>query len=147
MTAPAKAAAKKPAAKKAAPARKPSAEKGNGRALMAAVIAAAKAQDIGPFVEQKSGGYARLQVEGKTVAYVVGGKNVATVYPGTLAASMPKAIRFKKVALGKHHYGSGEVVVPVEGQKDVPNAVAALKASLTAPPAKGRGAKAEAAAA
>lgn len=145
------ASAKKTPARKAAARNTKAAPKSDGRALMEMVIKAANAAGLraardgghasvgGVFVRQPSGSYVRLQVEGKTVAYVVGGKTVATVYPNTLAESMPKAVRFKKVALGKHHYGSGEVVVPVEGEKDVPNAVSALKASMTAPPARGRG--------
>lgn len=109
-------------------------EAADGPALYKAVIAAAKAAKVGAIVEHGGGLYSRLQVDGKTVAYIVRGKTVASVYPNTLAASMPKEVTFRAVELGAHHYGRGEVVVAVASDADVPNAVAALKASVTAPP-------------
>lgn len=116
---------------KAADAKK---ETADGPALYKAVIAAAKTAKVGTILEHKGGLYSRLQVDGKTVAYIVRGKTVASVYPNTLAASMPKEVTFRTVELGAHHYGRGEVVVAISSDADVANAVAALKASVTAPP-------------
>lgn len=117
--APRKAAAKKPVE--------------DGRALYKAVLAGAKAAKVGPMVAHKDELYSRLQVGGKTVAYVVRGKTVAFVYPNTLASSMPAGVKYRKVELGSHHYGRGEVVVQVASEGDVENAVAALKAAVVAP--------------
>lgn len=139
MTAPAAASKSRPA--KAA---KPdAAPKPDGAKLYKALLASARRARLGgELVEHKNGLYTRLQVGGKTVAYVVRGKTAATVYPGTLASAMPSDVKFRKVELGAHHYGRGEVVVSVASEGEIENAVAALKASVAAPPAIEKKAKA-----
>lgn len=127
--------AKTPAAKvtRARKTAEPKAPAADGQKLYRALLARAKQAKAGDVVEHKDGLYARLQVAGRTAAYIVRGKTVATVYPNTLAASMPKEVSFRRVALGAHHYGRGEVVVAVAGEGDFDNAVAALKAAAVAP--------------
>lgn len=90
---------------------------------------------VGEVLPHKKGAYARVKADGRTVAYIVAGKRIVNVYPQALAASMPSGIDFRKVELGAHHYGSGEVVVPVmDGEAALDNAVAALKAAKALPP-------------
>lgn len=114
--------------------------KADGQKLFDAVLAAGRAAKLGAgiaIVEHKDGIYARLQLDGATRAYVVRSKTMAHVYPNSLAAEVKKAsagLTFKKVALGSHHYGKGEVVVAVVGEGDVANAVEALRASIKAEP-------------
>lgn len=123
------AAATKPRAAKKTEEAKPS-----GPTLYEAVLAAArKAIRRGEFVAHKNGLYTRLQLDGRTVAYIVRGKKSATVYPNTLAANAPEGLKYKTVELGSHHYGRGEIMVAVSSPDDVANAVAMLKASLSMP--------------
>lgn len=105
----------------------------DGPALFTKLLTAAAR--IGEVLPHKKGAYARVKADGRTVAYIVAGKRIVNVYPQALAESMPSGIDFRKVELGAHHYGSGEVVVPVmDGEAALDNAVAALKAAKALPP-------------
>lgn len=114
------------------PAKAPKAQAA-GPDLYKALLGKVKQARIGEVVEHPKGIYSRLMEGKRTLAYVVRGKKQATVFPNTLAASMPKEVKFDKVELGSHHYGRGEVVVPVGSEADFGNAMAALKASAKAP--------------
>lgn len=128
-------------APKKAPAAKPAEEQqsksGAGGELYEALLAAAgKARLAGELVAHKNGLYTRLKNDERTLAYIVRGKTVATVYPNAMAEAAPPDMTFRTVALGSHHYGRGEIVVDVKSEDDIPNAITALKAStkMPAPP-------------
>jgi hypothetical protein len=124
-------AARKKAAEGEAAAAKPASEGGE---LYEALVAAAKKSRLkGELIPHRAGLYSRLQVDGRTVAYVVRGRTVATIYPNALAESAPADLTFKTVKLGSHHYGRGEIVVSVASEEDIPNAIAMLKASVSMP--------------
>lgn len=103
----------------------------NGDALYHDLIA--KAEAVGEVVAHEKGYYARVRADGRTVAYIVPSKKGLRVYPQALAKAMPKDVGFRKVALGAHHFGRGEVIVPVEGEADLEGAVAAIAAAKDAP--------------
>lgn len=119
---------------------KTGAAKVDGAALYDALLKQAKQAKVGTISETK-GMYFRVQAGGRTAAYVVKGKTVATVYPCALAESMPDTVTFRKVELGAHHYGRGEVIISVGGEDDFANALAALAAAVKAPapPKKAKG--------
>lgn len=116
----------------AAPAAKPAG--GEGGELYLALLEATKKSKVGgELVPHAHGLYTRLRVDGRTAAYIVRGKTVATVYPNALASDVPDGLTFRTVELGSHHYGRGEIVVPVASPDDFPNAIGMLKASLKMP--------------
>lgn len=102
-----------------------------GEDIFQGLLARVKGEKIGTEVKiHPKGTYARVFVNDKKHAgYIVRGKTKVNVYPQALAADMPKNLGFKKVKLGSHHYGRGEVIVPVDGDGDFDAAVTALQAA------------------
>lgn len=102
-----------------------------GEDIFQGLLARIKGEKIGTEVKlHPKGTYARVFVNDKKHAgYIVRGKTKVNVYPQALAADMPKDLGFKKVKLGSHHYGRGEVIVPVDGEGDFDAAVTALQAA------------------
>lgn len=106
-----------------------------GETLFAALLDRVKAEKIGKeVVVHPKRTYARVLVDGvRNVGYVVVRKTKLDVYPQAKAADMPKDLGFKKCDLGSHHYGRGEVIVPVKVEDDFGAAVEALKAAAKLP--------------
>lgn len=117
--------------------------KGDGASLFKALLARVREAKIGEVVEHKDGQYARVLIEDgkRNAGYVVPGKTKLNVYPQALAKQMPEGVGFKKVKLGAHHYGRGEVIVPVDREDDFDTALKALQAAAKLPAPQRKGAK------
>lgn len=106
-----------------------------GADLFKSLLDRVKAEKIGAkIVVHPDNVYARVLIDEKRNAgYIVAGKTKLNVYPQALAKDMPKGVGFRKVELGSHHYGRGEVIVPVEGESDFGAAITVLKAAAKLP--------------
>jgi len=111
-------------------------KEGRGHELFVALLK--RVSSIGTPIVHKDGQYARVMIDDakRNVGYIVPGKTKLNVYPQAEAKDMPKDLPggFKQVKLGTHHYGRGEVIVPVESEDDFDGAVAALTAASKLPP-------------
>lgn len=106
-----------------------------GADLFKSLLDRVKAEKVGAkIIVHPDSVYARVLIDEKRNAgYIVAGRTKLNVYPQALAKDMPKDVGFRKVELGSHHYGRGEVIVPVESESDFGTAINALKAAAKLP--------------